>query len=47
MAKLLGVQLTQEEEIVITRIIIDMADGRKVEETDVLHKLIEIAGRMV
>lgn len=43
MATFLNVPLSAEEELMITSVIVKMADGRKISEADVLHELIKMA----
>lgn len=42
MATFLGVPLSKEEEIIVTDIIVDMADGKKITESDVLHHILSM-----
>lgn len=43
MATLFDVPLSEEDEIIITDIVIDMANGAKISEADILHELIKRA----
>lgn len=43
MTKFLEVSLSKEEEIILTSVIVKMADGQKISEEDVLHELIKMA----
>lgn len=43
MATFLGVKLSKEEEILLTGVIIELADGRKLSDEDILHALFKKA----
>lgn len=43
MTTFLGVPLSKEEEILLTGIIVDMANGQKISDADLLHELIKRA----
>lgn len=43
MITFMGVSLSKEEEVFLTSVIIEMADGQKISEEDILHKLIDMA----
>lgn len=43
MSTFMGVQLSKEEELFLTSIIIEMAEGEKISEEDILHNLLKKA----
>lgn len=43
MTSFMNVPLSKEEEVFLTGIIVEMADGQKISEADVLHELIRMA----
>ena len=43
MITFLNIPLSKEEEIMLTGVIVGMADGRKISDADVLHELIRMA----
>lgn len=43
MTTFMNVPLSEEEQVFLTGIIVEMADGQKISEADVLHELIKMA----